>query len=51
MKLLRRLGVLPFAVLLAAFGSAFGAAQEPKGTLIFAVDWFFARAVLRIFET
>ena len=51
MKLLRRLGVVPPAILLALLGSAPGGAQEPKGTLIFAVESLAAQTLDPILET
>ena len=51
MKLLRRLGVPSLAVLFALFGSAPGGAQEPKGTLIFAVESLAAQTLDPILET
>ena len=50
MKLFRRLGVPPLAVLLALFASTPTAAQEPKGTLIFAVESLAAQTLDPILE-
>jgi len=50
MKVLRRLGVPSLAVLLVLSGSAASVAQEPKGTLIFAVESLAAQTLDPILE-